>query len=78
MKIADLLKTSQAKIIMSIIWGLGLATLFRLSCKGRDCIIFKAPDHTLINGKIYKYDNSCYTYDVNHTKCTKDAIGSHP
>ena len=26
------------KIVISIIWGLGLAAIFRRACKGRDCI----------------------------------------
>ena len=77
MKIANLLKTPQARIIMSIIWGLGLACIFKFSCKGRDCIVFKAPNPNLIKDKIYQYDNSCYKYDVSHTKCTKDAIESN-
>ena len=32
------------KIFISIILGLGLATLFRKVCNDRNCIIFKAPD----------------------------------
>ena len=77
MKIANLLKTPQARIIMSIIWGIGLAAMFRFSCQGRDCIVFKAPDSSLIKDKIYQYDNSCYKYNISHTKCTKDAIKSN-
>jgi hypothetical protein len=72
--IGKVLKTPQAKIVLSILWGLGLACMFRVACKGRDCIVFKAPDPDLIRGKIYKFDNSCYEYDTTQTKCSKEAI----
>ena len=36
------LKTNAAKIAISILWGLGLACIFRTACKGRDCIVYKA------------------------------------
>lgn len=70
----NFLKTNSAKIAISILWGLGLACIFRTACKGRDCIVYKAADPDLIRGKIYKFDNSCYKYDTVQTKCTKDAI----
>ena len=41
--VGDLFKDSKGKIILSIIWGLGLAALFRKVCKGRDCIIINIP-----------------------------------
>ena len=39
----NFLKTPAGKIAVSILWGLGLACIFRKACKGRDCIVFKAP-----------------------------------
>ena len=35
--------TDLGKVIISIIWGLGLATLFRKVCKGRKMSDYKRP-----------------------------------
>ena len=55
--------------IMSIILGLGLATLFRQMCSGKNCIITKAPPLEEIEDKIYKFDNKCYKLEKNAEKC---------
>ena len=57
------------KIIMSILLGFGLATLFRTVCKDKDCIVFHAPPLEEINEKIYKFDNKCFQYKPVPTKC---------
>jgi len=59
------------KIVISIILGLGLATLFRKVCKDRDCIIFKAPDIKKIKNQIFKFDGKCYQFEENIEKCNK-------
>ena len=41
--IGKILKSKHGKIIISIIWGLGLAALFRKVCEGRNCIVIKGP-----------------------------------
>ena len=46
--------TENGKIIISILLGLGLATLFRKGCTGKNCIEFKAPTLENIKKKIYK------------------------
>ena len=60
------------KIVISIILGLGLATLFRKVCKDRDCIIFKAPDIKKIKNQIFKFDGKCYKFEENIEKCNKN------
>ena len=54
---------------ISIILGLGLATLFRKVCNDRDCIVFKAPNIQKIQNQIFKFDNKCYTFNENIEKC---------
>lgn len=61
--------TETGKLIMSILLGFGLATLFRSVCKGKNCLIFHAPPLEEIQGKIYNLDNKCYTYTPTATKC---------
>ena len=60
------------KVVVSIILGLGLATLFRKVCKDRDCIIFKAPDIKKIKNQIFKFYNKCYQFEENIEKCNKN------
>jgi len=57
------------KTIISIILGLGLATLFRKVCKDRDCIVFKAPDVKKIKNQIFKFQGKCYKFEENIEKC---------
>ena len=57
------------KIIISIILGLGLATLFRKVCKDRDCIIFRAPDIKKIQNQIFKFEGKCYTFSEEIERC---------
>ena len=58
------------KVIISIILGLGFATLFRKVCKDRDCIIFKAPDINKIKNQIFKFGNKCYKFEESIEKCS--------
>ncbi len=64
--------TENGKILMSIILGLGLASLFRTICKDKNCIIFHAAPLDKLKDKIYKFDNKCYKYDIKPTMCNPD------
>ena len=61
--------TETGKIIMSILLGFGLASLFRTVCKDKDCIIFHAPPLDKFQDKIYKNGDKCYKYTPVATKC---------
>jgi hypothetical protein len=61
--------TQSGKYIMSVILGFGLATLFRTVCKGKNCILFKAPPLDEIKDKIYKYEDKCFKFTPTATKC---------
>ena len=63
------LHTHSGKYIMSVILGLGLATLFRKGCTGKNCIEFKAPTLENIKKKIYKYGTDCFKYETETTVC---------
>jgi hypothetical protein len=54
-------------IIMSIILGLGLSSLFRMSCNSRSCIVYGAPDFS--EKKIIKYNNKCYKPEEKMETC---------
>ena len=65
--------TETGKIIMSILLGFGLASLFRTVCKDKDCIIFHAPPLDKFQDKIYKNGDKCYKYTPVATKCNVNA-----
>lgn len=75
LKVNRLLNTPLGQIMISILLGLGLATLFRKACKGKNCIHFSGPIIDDINHKIYKYGDSCYQYELKAApKCQSDKI----
>lgn len=65
--------TETGKIIMSVLLGFGLASLFRTVCKDKDCLIFHAPPLDNIKDKIYKNGDKCYKYNPLATKCDTNA-----
>ena len=73
MYLGKFVHTETGKIIMSILLGFGLASLFRTVCKDRDCIIFHAPPLDKIQDKIYKNGDKCYKYTPVATKCDANA-----
>ena len=65
--------TETGKLIMSILLGLGLASLFRNVCKNKNCIIFHAPPLENFKDKIFKSNGKCVKYVSVSTKCTPNA-----
>jgi len=57
------------KNIISIILGLGLATLFRKVCNEKNCIRFNGPIITDIEDKTFKHGEKCYKYSAQSDKC---------
>lgn len=58
--------------IISIILGLGLASLFRQVCKDDKCKIIKGPNVKDIERNIYKIDDKCYKYKPVATLCNSE------
>ena len=62
--------TDTGRMIMSVLLGFGLASLFRTICKGKDCLIFHAPSLDTMQDKIYKNaSGKCIKYTPVATKC---------
>lgn len=61
--------TKNGRVILSILLGLGLSSLFRKSCKNRNCIVFKAPAIKDIKDKTFEFNNKCYKYTEKNIKC---------
>lgn len=66
-----LLNTDLGKVFISMLLGLGLATLFRKVCKDKNCIVFNGPVITEIDDKTFKHGDGCYKYTRTATKCDK-------
>ena len=70
--IQNFLHSTTGKYLLSILLGLGLSTLFRETCKGKNCLIFQAPPDDEIKDKIYKHENKCYKYKTVSTDCNNN------
>ena len=67
--ISKFISSKIGRIILSVIWALGLSTIFRKVCKNRDCIIIKGPRKNEVENKIFTYQNKCYKFKPEITKC---------
>lgn len=73
MHLSKFVQSDTGRHIMSAILGFGLATLFRMSCQNRNCIIFKAPDMSEVEDKTFKHANKCYKFSHETRQCSKNA-----
>ena len=67
--IVKFINSTKGRYVLSILLGLGLATLFRKACNSRNCLVFKAPDLDKIKNKIFNHDNKCYEFREESTSC---------
>jgi len=67
-----LLNTQIGISFISILLGLGLATLFRKVCTDKNCIVFNGPVIDIVTGKTYQYGEKCYQYETVPAKCDKN------
>jgi len=62
MHIRRFLYSKTGNYIISILLGLGLATLFRRVCNSRSSLVFHGPPMKEIKGKTFGYDGRCYQF----------------
>lgn len=70
--VQNIMYTDRGRIVLSIILGLGLASLFRKYCKGKNCYEFIGPEQTEVRNKIYSFDSNnstCYKMKEKNVKC---------
>ena len=72
LNIQKIINSNRGKYVISILLGLGLATLFRKACTNQNCLVFKAPSMKEIKGKIFQFDNKCYKYNEKHASCNSN------
>jgi hypothetical protein len=69
MNFKRLLNTDLGRIVISILLGLGLATLFKKVCNDKNCMVYSGPIIQDLEGKTYKHNNKCYTYTSEAVSC---------
>ena len=69
--IRKLAKNDIGKTVISIILGLGIATLFRKVCNDRDCLVIQGPPIEDVESHIHSFDGRCYKYKAKSTSCNK-------
>jgi len=67
-----LLTTPEGKIFISIVLGLGIATLFRRTCHDKNCIVFKGSVVKEVEGKTFQYGDECFKYTAIPSKCSDE------
>jgi len=67
--LTDMFKSEKGRILLSIILGFGLATMFRQACSGSQCIVVQGPAIKEIKSNVYRIDDDCYKYTPVVTKC---------
>lgn len=65
--IKKIMKTEKGVFLFSIILGLGIAGLFKMSCDSRSCIVYKAPN--LEGKKQIKVNGKCYNVTEEMIDC---------
>tara|TARA_B100001287_G_C22586978_1_gene483779 strand:- start:812 stop:1057 length:246 start_codon:yes stop_codon:yes gene_type:complete len=56
-------------ILISILLGFGLASLFRKTCKGKECFVFKGPPLDEVKDQIFEHEKECYLFNEHSIKC---------
>ena len=59
MKIKQIIHSKYGKVLLSIILGIGLASLFYTSCNNRSCYRFIAPNTDKIEQGTWLYNYNC-------------------
>ena len=72
MNIRRLLYFPYSDIVLSVLLGFGLATMFRISCKDNRCLRFVGPNLEELREKTFKMDGKCYKVTPHYSACAKD------
>ena len=61
--------TDIGKTIVSVILGIGLASIFRKVCNSRDCLVFHAPPMGEVTSNTYSHGGKCYQFKESSVPC---------
>lgn len=66
---SDILNNNIVIILISLIWGIGLAILFRRICMDDNCVIVNAPKKLIDDNNIIRHKNRCYELEKYDSPC---------
>lgn len=72
MNIEPYLKHKTGRILISILLGFGLASLFQRACKKGKCMKLVAPPMKELENQSYKFEGDCYTFEKQASRCKKN------
>jgi hypothetical protein len=61
----------EGQIVVSALFGLALAIVFRRVCKD-NCVIYFAPDVKEMKNKVFQIEDTCYKYKPYSVKCNRN------
>ena len=64
-----LINSDGGKIVISIILGIGLATLFKKVCNDRNCLVFKSPPIADIKNQVFQNGDKCVVFQERNIQC---------
>lgn len=67
--ILNSINTKFGKYLVSVILGVGLASIFRKSCSNKNCLQFKGPHHLDIVKPTYGFEEGCYRFKERSVTC---------
>lgn len=64
-----LFHTHHGNMLVSGLFGLALAVMFRKVCNDRKCVVLHAPPLDEIKNTVYELEDTCYKYTAKPVKC---------
>jgi hypothetical protein len=56
----SLFKTKNGKVVLSVLWGLGIAALFYKVCESSGCFVMNEHSTPDVESNIYEFRNECF------------------
>ena len=73
--VSRLFYSETGRIFLSILLGLGIASLFRKICTSKNCYNFTGPEQKELNKKIFSFDSNndkCFKVNQEITNCNNN------
>ena len=68
LKVEKFFQSKSGVQLFSILLGLGIAGLFKMSCDSRSCLVYKGPEFKE-DQKVIKYNGKCYQANEKMIDC---------
>ena len=72
--LSKFIHSSQGRYLMSILIGIGIASLFHVKCASGQCQVVQAPPLADVASKTYKYGDVCYQFAPTPNSCADAAV----